>query len=148
MSTVQQVVRRPLWAIVGVAAILVAGCAGQSRTSDSATSLRLSGANQVPPVSSPASGTSTITVGPDRSVTGSVTTTGMVGTAAHIHQAAAGQNGPVAIPLTKTSENVFSVPPGTRLTDAQWDAYKAGNLYINVHSDANKGGQIRGQLRP
>ena len=147
MSTVQQVVRRPLWAIVGVAAILVAGCAGQSGMSDGA-SLRLSGANEVPPVSSPASGTSTITVGPDRSVTGSVTTTGMVATAAHIHQGAAGQNGPVAVPLTKTSANVFSAPPGAKLTDAQWEAYKAGNLYVNVHSDANKGGEIRGQLRP
>jgi hypothetical protein len=34
------------------------------------------------------------------------------------------------------------------LTDAQYEAFKAGNLYVNVHSDANKGGEIRGQLRP
>ena len=34
------------------------------------------------------------------------------------------------------------------LTDAQYEAFKAGNLYVNVHSAANKGGEIRGQLKP
>jgi hypothetical protein len=40
------------------------------------------------------------------------------------------------------------VPDGRKLTQAQIDALKAGNLYVNVHSDGNKGGEIRGQLRP
>jgi hypothetical protein len=34
------------------------------------------------------------------------------------------------------------------LTDAQYKSYKAGELYVNVHSDAYKGGEIRGQLMP
>jgi hypothetical protein len=75
-------------------------------------------------------------------------TTGVVGTAAHIHLAAAGQNGPVAVPLMKSGDNGWAVPAGTKLTDAQYAAFKAGNLYINVHSAANKGGEIRGQLKP
>ena len=108
----------------------------------------LAGSQEVPPVSTTASGTSTITVGADKSVSGSVTTTGVAGTAAHIHQAAMGQNGPVIIPLTKTADNVWSVPPGTKLTDTQYDAFKAGSLYVNVHSDANKGGEVRAQLKP
>jgi len=108
----------------------------------------LTGSQEVPPVSTTASGTSTITVGADKSVSGSVTTTGVAGTAAHIHQAAMGQNGPVIIPLTKTADNVWSVPPGTKLTDTQYDAFKAGQLYVNVHSDAHKGGEIRAQLKP
>jgi len=34
------------------------------------------------------------------------------------------------------------------LTEAQMRSYKAGQLYVNVHSAANKGGEIRGQLEP
>ena len=39
-------------------------------------------------------------------------------------------------------------PAGTKLTNAQYDAFKAGKLYVNVHSDAYKNGEIRGQLNP
>ena len=59
-----------------------------------------------------------------------------------------GVNGPVIVPLTKTSDNVWSVAPGAKLTDAQYESYKAGKLYVNVHSAANKGGEIRAQLKP
>jgi hypothetical protein len=59
-----------------------------------------------------------------------------------------GQNGPVITPLIRTGENVWSVQPGVKLTDAYYEAFKAGHLYVNVHSDAYKGGEIRGQLRP
>jgi hypothetical protein len=81
-------------------------------------------------------------------VSGSVTTTGVAGTMAHIHQAAAGKNGPVIVPLTKSGDSTWSVPAGAKLTDAQYEAYKAGDLYVNVHSAENKGGEIRGQLKP
>jgi len=40
------------------------------------------------------------------------------------------------------------VPAGSKLTDAQYESYKAGNLYVNVHSAANKGGEIRAQIKP
>jgi hypothetical protein len=100
----------------------------------------------VPAVKTEASGKSTITVAADKTVSGKVTYQGMTATAAHIHQGAKGSNGPVIVPLTKTSDDSFSVPAGTKLTDAQYDSYKAGDLYVNVHSAAHPGGEIRTQL--
>ena len=108
----------------------------------------LSGSQEIPPVTTSGSGTGTISVAADKSVRGSVTITGMSPTVAHIHEAPAGANGPIIIPLTKTADDVWSVPEGAKLTDAQFESYKAGNLYYNVHSAANKGGEIRGQIKP
>jgi hypothetical protein len=110
--------------------------------------LSLAGSQEVPPVTTSASGSGSIMVSPDGSVSGSVTTAGVDGTMAHIHEAPMGQNGPVIVPLAKTADNVWSVPAGAKLTDAQLQSLKSGNLYINVHSAANKGGEIRGQLKP
>jgi hypothetical protein len=70
----------------------------------------------------------------------------MNATAAHIHQGAAHANGKVIVPFTKTGDNEFSAPPGAKLTDEQYAAYKAGDLYVNVHSAAHPGGEIRAQL--
>jgi CHRD domain-containing protein len=134
---------------------VLSGCETMSSAWDSTKSVfagdnvKLSGSEQNPPVTTSASGSGTITVKDDKTVSGSVKTTGVVGTAAHIHMAPAGRNGPVIVTLTKSSDgNTWSVPAGAKLTDAQYDAYKAGGLYVNVHSAANKGGEIRGQLKP
>jgi CHRD domain len=142
---------RSVWACVSVMAILLVGCASMREGgggSGNTVNVTLSGSQESPPVTTSGSGKGTITVGADRSVSGSVTTSGVPGTMAHIHQGAAGQNGPVIIPLTRTAENTWSVPAGAKLTDAQYEAFKAGNLYVNVHTDANKGGEVRGQLKP
>jgi hypothetical protein len=40
------------------------------------------------------------------------------------------------------------VPDGARLTPVQLQAYKAGNLYVNVHTEEHPGGEIRTQLKP
>jgi hypothetical protein len=108
----------------------------------------LSGNQEIPPVATSASGTGTITVNADRSVIGNATITGMSVTVAHIHEAAAGTNGSIVVPLIRTADNVWSVPSGARLTDAQYESYKAGNLYINIHSEAHRSGEIRGQIKP
>ena len=110
--------------------------------------LTLSGDQQVPPVSTSASGSGGIVVSSDQSVSGTITVSGMEATAAHIHEGAQGQNGPVIIPLTKISENTWAVPAGAKLTDSQYKSYLAGNLYVNVHSAAHKGGEIRAQINP
>jgi CHRD domain len=113
-----------------------------------AADLKLSGANEVPPVTTAASGTGTITVAADGSVSGSVKVTGVAATMAHIHVGAAGKNGPVLIPLTQTAPGEWSVPAGAMLNAEQMKSYKAGELYVNVHSEANKGGEVRAQITP
>ena len=107
----------------------------------------LSGDQEVPAVKSDGKGSGTITVADDGSVSGSVTTTGVKGTMAHIHQGAAGANGPVIVPFTKDGDT-YKAPAGAKLTPDQLKEFKAGNTYFNVHSDANKGGELRGQLKP
>ena len=111
-----------------------------------AADVKLSGDQEVPPVKSAGSASGAITIGDDGAVSGSVTATGFAPTAAHIHQAAAGKNGPVIVPFTKEGDK-FSAPAGAKLTPDQLKAYKAGELYVNVHSAANPGGEVRAQLK-
>lgn len=133
-----------------LAVFLSAGCSSISMPewAGGAKGVDLTGAQEVPPVSTKASGKSMIKVADDKSVSGTITFSGMSATAAHIHQGAAGANGAVIIPLTKTSDTGFAVPANAKLSDAQYAAYKGGGLYVNVHSAANPGGEIRAQLKP
>lgn len=149
MRALPQVVRRSPWlSSVGVAALLAAGCVSTSSPVPSGSNVVLNGKQEVPPVSTMATGSGTVTVLMDRSITGAVTTSGVAGTAAHIHLGAPAANGPVIIPLNRTGDNQWSVPASIRLNDAQYEAYRLGNLYVNVHSAANPGGEIRGQITP
>jgi hypothetical protein len=149
MHALRQIVWRSLWASsVGAAAVLFAACAQTSVPAPSGANVILNGTQEVPPVSTAATGSGTITVLMDRSVSGSVITSGVAGTVAHIHQGAPGQNGPAIVPLNKTADNVWSVPAGIRFNDNQYEAFKLGNLYVNVHSAANPAGEIRGQVTP
>ena len=129
----------------GFAALLACLAAAPAFAAD----VKLSGDQEVPAVKTSASGTGNIMLAADGAVSGSVTTTGLMGTAAHIHHGAAGKNGPVIVPLTKSADgNTWSVPAGSKLNADQLKAYQAGELYVNVHTEANKGGEIRAQLKP
>ena len=108
---------------------------------------RLSGSQEVPPVKTAASATSMIVIGADFSVTGTVVTSGIDGTVAHIHEGASGINGAPIITLVKTSATQWSVPAGSVVTQVQYDSYLHGDLYVNVHSAAHPNGEIRLQLR-
>lgn len=108
--------------------------------------LVLLGSHEVPPVETKASAISNIVIGADLTVKGSVDTSGIDRTAAHIHLGAAGTNGPPIITLVKTSASQWSVPAGSSVTQAQYDSYMHGDLYVNVHSLAHPGGEIRVQL--
>ncbi len=141
---------------VAITALIASGCSHTSTSRESragsmaqvgdSKSATLSGTQEVPAVSTQASGTSTIQVLGDKVITGNVQTANIDGTAAHIHMGAPGQNGPVIIPLVKTAPNVWSIQPNTILSSSQFDAYRDGNLYVNVHSAAHPSGEIRAQL--
>jgi hypothetical protein len=132
--------------VLATALLALAACSSMGG-GGSTSRVNLSGNEEVPPVSTQASGNGSFTVANDGAVSGSITTTGLNGVAAHIHQGARGQNGPVILPLTKTADG-WSAPAGAKLNEAQLSAYKAGNTYVNVHSAQNKGGEIRAQLQP
>lgn len=110
--------------------------------------VKLTGAEEVPAVTTSATGTGNITVKNDKTVSGSVKTTGVNGVAAHIHVAPKGKNGPPIITLVKSGDDTWLVPEGAKLTDEQYASYQAGDLYINVHSPEHKPGEIRAQLKP
>jgi CHRD domain-containing protein len=138
-------------AVAGAMGIL-AGCSQMKQmmggeSAGATQNITLSGNNEVPPVATPASGSGTVTVNPDRSVTVRITVTGMTATAAHIHEGAAGVNGPVIVPFTKSGDNTFVAPPGSKFTESQYAAFRAGNTYVNVHSAKNPPGEVRAQLR-
>ena len=128
------------------AAIFPMGIYGSGVALGADVKVMLTGANEVPPVTTSASGDGAISIADDGSVSGSVTTKGVQGTAAHIHMAAAGNNGPVIVPFTKEGDT-YKAPAGAKLNADQLKAFKSGNLYVNVHSAANPNGEIRGQLK-
>lgn len=137
-----------IWTILPLALLIVVGCATTNGSSQEGMKVTLSGAQEVPPVKTAATGTATVTIKSDKSVSGRITTSGIDATAAHIHEGEAGKNGPVIVPFTKAADGTWSIAPGAKLTDTQYASYLAGNLYVNVHSAANKAGEIRGQLKP
>ena len=142
---------KKLFAITAIVAL--AGCAQvREKMPDwmpgsGAMKVSLTPAEEVPPAKSEGKGSGSFRVAEDGTISGSVTTEGVKGTMAHIHQGAKGANGPVIVPLDKNGDT-YSVKEGRKLTPAQLEALKAGNLYVNVHSDRYKGGEVRAQLQP
>jgi hypothetical protein len=141
--------RTVLHAALFVAATTLAACSSMPdwMPGSGAHKVSLTGAEEVPPVSTQAKGSGSFRIKDDGTVTGSVSTSGVAGTMAHIHMAEKGKNGPVIVPLTKEGDT-WSVPKDKKLTPEQVTAFKEGRLYVNVHSVAHKGGEIRAQLQP
>jgi hypothetical protein len=107
----------------------------------------LSGKSEVPP--NTVAGTGSVTATYDdasKKLTWKGSYSGLTGpaTAAHFHgPAAAGKNAGVMVPI---SPNGPSFEGSATLTDAQAKALMDGGMYVNIHTAANKAGEIRGQL--
>ncbi|HZO24055.1 MAG TPA: CHRD domain-containing protein [Steroidobacteraceae bacterium] len=136
-------IHRALGVLTATALLLVTASAAAEDVKVS-----LTGSEETPPVTTSATGSGTIHIHKDKSVTGTIKTKGIEGTAAHIHLGAPGQSGPPIITLTKAANGAWTVPKGSKLTDEQYQSFKDGNLYVNVHSAEHKPGEIRAQLKP
>jgi len=140
--------------------LIVAACltgimtwAAPSQAAPQSFKVTLTGAQQVPPVQTSATATADLSYDPaTRVVTWSVTYSGLSGpaTMAHFHgPAAAGKNGPPVIWLTEKGKPVENPIKGeATLTPEQAQQFSAGEWYINVHTQANPGGEVRGQVVP
>lgn len=109
--------------------------------------VELSGSNQVPAVDTSASGVADVTFDPDtKMLTWSVTFQGLSGevTGAHFHgPAEPGANADVALALELSEQPISG---SATLTDEQAEELAAGMWYINIHTAANSGGEIRGAV--
>lgn len=160
--------------IVGLAtALLISGAAVNgfinyaSAQQQQQFTAKLSGENEVPPVTTPATGIATFTVSPDGTSLNYVLSvsdiTGVIG--AHLHAGPSTQNGPAIVGLFNPNmaghptgkvhgslskgiiraSNLTGPLAGKELSDLIL-LIKTGNTYVNVHTTQNRGGEIRGQL--
>lgn len=108
----------------------------------------LKGSAEVPPVETKGSGNADISYDTaSKKLTWTVTYSGLSGpaTAAHFHgPAEAGKNAGVAVPIPNQATS--PVKGSANLTDAQAADLLAGRYYVNIHTAANPGGEIRGQV--
>jgi hypothetical protein len=119
---------------------------------------RLNGAQENPPVTTPATGTGSFSLNDTRNeVKFDITYIGLSGTltaGAHFHAADSGRNGPVVRgfgtsgdPASGTVSGIWRSTDGQALTPALVESLLTGRVYVNFHTAANPGGEIRGQLR-
>ena len=108
----------------------------------------LDGKAEVPAVTSAAKGTADLDYdAASKKLSWKVTYSGLSGppTAAHFHgPAEAGKNAGVAVAIPNATAS--PVEGSATLTDAQAADLMAGKYYINIHTAANPGGEIRGQV--
>ena len=107
----------------------------------------LNGTSEVPPNASTATANATMKFNDDTNVfTLTINYNGLTVTDAHIHKGAVGVDGPIVIPLEVSASPIIYTPAA--LTNEQEADLKAGLYYVNLHSEAYPGGEIRGQLLP
>ena len=113
---------------------------------------KLTGEQENPAVTTSATGTGAFVL-TDAGLAFTVTVEGLEFTAAHFHNEAVGVNGGVVRTITadfagKTASGVWTSTDSEPLTGALVAEILAGNIYVNIHTAANAGGEIRGQLSP
>lgn len=138
-------VLRSTLAALACAAALIAASPSMAATINLKADLKAS--NEVPPNDSKGSGSLTATyddASKQLSWKGNLSGLSGPATAAHFHAGEAGKNGGVVVPIPGADKGAFE--GSATLTDAQAADMLAGKWYVNIHTAANKGGEIRGQL--
>ncbi len=147
-------------AVLGFVVVIVAAVSWAGPAAAQAFVAHLTGADEVPSVETAALGQATVLLTP-RDVLHALSVGNIADVvAAHLHCAPEGVNGPVGITLfaggTVGSGNLARGPLpdpnegnscGWDTIDDAIDAIEAGNVYVNVHTIGNPGGEVRGQLR-
>jgi hypothetical protein len=133
-------------ALTGLACAVVISLAWPAKAEVVNLKASMNASSEVPTNSSKGTGTLTATYDTSsKKLSWKGSYSGLTGpvTAAHFHSAEAGKNGGVAVAITP---NTSPFEGSATLTDAQATDLLAGNWYVNVHTEANKGGEIRGQV--
>ena len=140
--------QRLMMVLAGLALILVVGACSPALT-PSTFEVVLSGAHEVPPTGSTATGSANVTVAGNRlAIDGAWDGFDIVDPGAHVHgPAAASENAGILFELAY--DNAARTFEGTFTLDQEQMAWFLENeLYINLHSAAFPGGEIRGQITP
>jgi hypothetical protein len=115
-----------------------------------AANVPLQGSQEVPPVTTTATGLAVIRLTSDKTVYSLITVDNVEPTdqltMAHIHAGAPGQNGPIIVPLANAPSD-FNVPRTITINDTQYDSLMTLPVYVNVHSILNPAGKLRGQIK-
>ena len=147
------IARRFALASLAVVALAAAGCSNMPGTSEKKPAaggemtVPLSGKNEVPPNASTAVGAARVWLD-GMTLKWTITYSGTTGpvTAGHFHgPAAAGANAGVVLPFTGSMAS--PIEGSATLTQAQVDQLKAGLWYVNLHTAAHPGGELRGQVK-
>jgi hypothetical protein len=156
MSVIFVIATAALAIIVGTMFGLTSTTAQQQEQKFTAT---LSGQEEVPPTNSQATGMAEVTV-TGNNAQYSVNATNMQGvTAGHIHSGGQGENGPIVVTLFKnesptnevsetgsiTADKLEGPMAGKQLADLV-TAMTNGETYVNIHTEQNPNGEIRGQI--
>ena len=108
----------------------------------------ITGAQEVPPVTTQGKGSADVTFDPaSKKLSWTINYSGLSGpaSAAHFHgPAEAGKNAGVAVPIPNQASS--PVKGEATLNDNQAADLQAGRYYVNIHTAANPGGEIRGQV--
>ncbi len=134
---------RSMTALVGAVVLALASPALAQNVNFKAT---LGGGEEVPPVQTSGKGELTATFDQaSKRLTWKGNYSGLSGpaTAAHFHAAEKGKNGGVAVPI---SPSASPMEGSATLNDQQAADLLAGRWYVNIHTEANKAGELRGQM--
>ncbi|WP_375161728.1 CHRD domain-containing protein [Bradyrhizobium sp. RDT46] len=146
MRTARDRIGVTLWGTAVLGALLMVAAA-PSRAEVIKLQAELKGSNEVPPNNSSGSGRAEATFDSETKVlTYTVTFTDLSGPAmgAHFHgPSEAGKNAGIVLPF-KTVQS--PIQGSATLTDAQAADLLAGKWYANIHTAANPGGELRGQM--